>query len=180
MHCKNKRLIQAEVDLLFRYQMLLSRLNLLHDGPQARFLDEVGLLDELKTQAVTLHQVEYVLTAGSLNTAQLEHLQHILNEFSTFMLKASGRAMTAQWEELGAGVDMNCNAVLTILFIMVGILLCSLFVSWQLLVALKRSRENERVKQQQLELQKQLEHERKPVNCIAALGRWFHINFAHL
>ena len=88
---------EAEVDLLFRYQMLLSRLNLLHDGPQARFLDEVGLLDELKTQAVTLHQVEYVLTAGSLNTAQLEHLQHILNEFSTFMLKASGRAMTAQW-----------------------------------------------------------------------------------
>ncbi|MDD2224092.1 MAG: HAMP domain-containing sensor histidine kinase [Pseudomonas sp.] len=161
---------EAEVDLLFRYQMLLSRLNLLHDGPQARFLDEVGLLDELKTQAVTLHQVEYVLTAGSLNTAQLEHLQHILNEFSTFMLKASGRAMTAQWEELGAGVDMNRNAVLTILFIMVGILLCSLFVSWQLLVALKRSRENERVKQQQLELQKQLEHERKTSELYRSFG----------
>lgn len=152
---------EAEVDLLFRYQMLLSRLNLLHDGPQARFLERVGLLDELQRQTVALEQVEQRLSARSLNTEQLKYLQRTLNEFSAFMLKASGRAMTAQWEELGAGVDMNRNAVLTILFIMVAILLCSLFVFGQLLVALKRSRQNEHIKQQQLELQKQLEHERK-------------------
>src|SRR5690554_4792520 len=107
----------ADVDLLFRYQMLLSRLNLLHDGPQSRFLDDVGLLAEMHTQSVALHQIEHLFIATPLNTAQLESLQQTLNEFSAFMLKASGRAMTAQWEELGAGVDMNRNAVLAISFI---------------------------------------------------------------
>ncbi|HHX34190.1 MAG TPA: HAMP domain-containing histidine kinase [Gammaproteobacteria bacterium] len=160
----------ADVDLLFRYQMLLSRLNLLRDGPQARFLDKVGLLSELKTQAVVLDQLEQVLTASPLSAEQLKYLQGTLHDFSAFMLKTSGRAMTAQWEELGAGVDMNRNAVLTILFIMVAILLCSLFVAMQLLVALKRSRENEQVKQQQLELQKQLEHERKVSELYRSFG----------
>jgi signal transduction histidine kinase len=161
---------EADSDLLFRYQMLLSRLNLLHDGPQSRFLDDVGLLTELKTHTLALHQIEHLLTISPLNSAQLEYLQHTLHEFSAFMLRAAGRAMTAQWEELGAGVDMNRNAVLTILFIMVGILLCSLFVSWQLLVALKRSRQNEQIKQQQLELQKQLEHERKVSELYRSFG----------
>ena len=45
---------EADSDLLFRYQMLLSRLNLLHDGPQSRFLDDVGLLTELKTHTLAL------------------------------------------------------------------------------------------------------------------------------
>ena len=161
---------EADSNLLFRYQMLLSRLNLLHDGPQSRFLDDVGLLTELKTHTLALHQIEHLLTISPLNSAQLEYLQHTLHEFSAFMLRAAGRAMTAQWEELGAGVDMNRNAVLTILFIMVGILLCSLFVSWQLLVALKRSRQNEQIKQQQLELQKQLEHERKVSELYRSFG----------
>ena len=160
----------ADVDLIFRYQMLLSRLNLLHDGPQSRFLDDVGLLAEMHTQSVALHQIEHLFIATPLNTAQLESLQQTLNEFSAFMLKASGRAMTAQWEELGAGVDMNRNAVLAISFIIIAILFCSLFISWQLLVALKRSRENERVKQNQLELQKQLEHERKVSELYRSFG----------
>ncbi len=161
---------EADVDLIFRYQMLLSRLNLLRDGPQARFLEKVGLLDELQKQALALEQVEQVLNAHSFSSEQLKYLQQTLNEFSAFMLRVSGRAMTAQWEELGAGVDMNRNAVLTILFIMVAILLCGLFVSAQLLVALKRSRQNEHIKQQQLELQKQLEHERKVNELYRSFG----------
>ena len=160
----------ANVDLLFRYQMLLSRLNLLHDGPQSRFFDEVGLLAELNTQSVTLRQLEPLLGVSPLKQVQLKDLQHALDEFSAFMLKASGRAMTAQWEELGAGVDMNRNAVLAIIVIIIAILFCSLFISWQLLIALKRSRENERVKQQQLELHNQLEHERKVSELYRSFG----------
>lgn len=161
---------ETEVDLLFRYQMLLSRLNLLGDGPQARFLEKVALLDELQVQVIALQQIESRLTERPLSTENLEYLQRTLNEFSAFMLKASGRAMTTQWEELGAGVDMNRNAVLIILFIMVGILLCSLFVSVQLLNALKRSRQNEHIKQRQLELQKELEHERKVSELYRSFG----------
>ena len=78
--------------------------------------------------------------------------------------------MTAQWEELGAGIDMNRNAILTVLFIMIAILFCSVFVAVQLLAALKRSRQSERIKQQQLELQKELEHERKVSELYRSFG----------
>lgn len=160
----------ATIDLSFRYQMLLSRVNLLYDGPQSRFLNEIGLLAELRRQKATLDDVEPLLNFEYLTTVQLEHLQQALNDFSALMLKASGRAMTAQWEELGAGIDMNRNAILTVLFIMIAILFCSVFVAVQLLAALKRSRQSERIKQQQLELQKELEHERKVSELYRSFG----------
>ena len=97
----------ADVDLSFRHQMLLSRVHLLHDGPQSRFLNEIGMLAELHRHTAALDEVEPLLNLDALTATQLEHLQKALNEFSAFMLKASGRAMTTQWEELGAGVDMN-------------------------------------------------------------------------
>lgn len=160
----------ATIDLSFRYQMLLSRVNLLYDGPQSRFLNEIGVLAELHRQKAALDDVEPLLSLEYLTTAQLEHLQQTLNDFSALMLKASGRAMTAQWEELGVGIDMNRNAILTVLFIMIAILFCSVFVAVQLLAALKRSRQNERIKQQQLELQKELEHERKVSELYRSFG----------
>lgn len=160
----------ANIDLSFRHQMLLSRVNLLYDGPQSRFLNEIGVLAELHRQKAALDDVEPLLSLEYLTTAQLEHLQQTLNDFSALMLKASGRAMTAQWEELGAGIDMNRNAILTVLFIMIAILFCSVFVALQLLAALKRSRQSERIKQQQLELQKELEHERKVSELYRSFG----------
>lgn len=161
---------EAEVDPLFRYQMLLSRLHLLQDGPQARFLNRVDLVEQLQKHKMALTQIEPILTASELNHEQLQHLQQILSEFNAFMLQASGRAMTAQWEDLGADLDINRKAILTVLFIMMAILLCSLFVAGQLLVALKRSRQNEYIKQQQLELKKQLEHERKVNELYRSFG----------
>ena len=160
----------ANIDLSFRHQMLLSRVNLLYDGPQSRFLNKIGVLAELHRQKAALDDVEPLLSLEYLTTAQLEHLQQTLNDFSALMLKASGRAMTAQWEELGVGIDMNRNAILTVLFIMIAILFCSVFVAVQLLAALKRSRQNERIKQQQLELQKELEHERKVSELYRSFG----------
>jgi signal transduction histidine kinase len=144
--------------------------NLLYDGPQSRFLNKIGLLAELRRQKAALDDVEPLLSFEYLTTAQLEHLQQALNDFSALMLKASGRAMTAQWEELGAGIDRNRNAILTVLFIMIAILFCSVFVAVQLLAALKRSRQSERIKQQQLELQKELEHERKVSELYRSFG----------
>ena len=160
----------ANVDLSFRYQMLLSRVHLLHDGPQSRFLNEIGMLTELHRQKAALDDVEPLLYLEYLTTAQLEYLQLTFNNFSALMLQASGRAMTTQWEELGAGIDMNRNAILTVLFIMIAILFCSVFVAVQLFAALKRSRQSERIKQQQLELQKELEHERKVSELYRSFG----------
>ena len=160
----------ADVDVLFRYQMLLSRLRLLHDGPQSRFLNDIGMLTELHRHTAALQDVEPLLNLKHLTATQLEHLQTALNGLSAFMLRASGRAMTSQWEDLGADIDMHRNAVLTVLFIMIAILFCSVFVSVQLLAALKRSRQNERSKQQQLELQKELEHERKVSELYRSFG----------
>lgn len=167
--------LELNNDPFFRYQMLLSRLNLLRDGPQSRFLEGVGLMTELKTCAVAIQQLEPLLQQSVLSPAELTVAQQVLDDFSSLMLRASTEAMTAQWDELGGGIDRNRNAVLAIIFILIGILFCSLFVSAQLLLALKQIRENERVKQREAELKKQLEHEKK----ISELHRSFGAMISH-
>lgn len=161
---------QDNVDAFFRYQMLLSRVNLLHDGPQARFLEKINLIDHLAIHSEAIKEIKPLLRQTDLSVSELIKVQNTLDSFSELMLKASAEAMTAQWDELGAGIDMNRNAVLAIIFIMIGILFCSIFVSVQLLVALKKTRENEKAKQHQIELKKQLENERKIVELYRSFG----------
>lgn len=162
-------------DPFFRYQMLLSRLNLLQDGPQARFLEAAELMPEFKKSVTSIQKIESLFQKKTLHTTELSEVQSLLSDFSALMLKASTEAMTTQWNELGDGIDRNRNAVLAIIFILIGILLSSLFISAQLLVALKKIRNNERVKQREAELKRQLEHEKK----ISELHRSFGTMVSH-
>lgn len=166
---------ETEGKPFFRYQMLLSRLNLLKDGPQARFLESIELMPELKASAAAIQKLEPLFHKTVLSSPELSVTQHALDEFSALMLRASTEAMTTQWNELGEGIDKNRNAVLAIIFILIGILFSSLFISAQLLIALKKIRENERVKQREAELKKQLEHEKK----ISELHRSFGAMVSH-
>lgn len=154
----------------FRYQMLLSRINLLQDGPQARLLEQLGLREPLQAQSQKIRQLEPLLSHVVSDPDALLQVQQVLDDYNKVLLRASNEAMTTQWEELGAGVDMNRNAVIAIIFIMIGILFCSLFISVLLLIALRQARDNERVKQRQVELQKQLENERKIAELYRSFG----------
>lgn len=164
------RLIDAEAqdDIAHRYQMFLSRIGILNDGPQKRALQAIEMAGPLARQAEVIVQLAPASAADS--TFDYEPLRVALDAFNGLLRTASNRAMVAQWEEAGARLDTYRNAVLTIFFLMIGIWVSSAIISVQLLLALKKARDNERVKQREIELQKQLENERKISELYRSFG----------
>lgn len=157
-------------DIAFRYQMLLSRINLLNDGPQQRALQGIGMDSSIDLHTKSIASLAANIAETKLGPEDYQQTLRALGSLNVLLSEASSKAMVAQWEEAGARLDMYRNAVLTILFLMIGIWLSSAFISVQLLLALKKTRENERTKQREGELQKQLESERKISELYRSFG----------
>ncbi len=150
-------------DLLHRYQMWLSRIQVLEDGPQSRALHNLGMAELLNEQSQAIASL-----GADMETN--EQLLGVLGQFGAQLHRAAGKAMMAQWEEEGRRIDTYRNTVLTVIFLMIGIWAGSIFISVQLLLTLKRVRDNERVRQRGIELQKQLENERKISDLYRSFG----------
>ena len=157
-------------ELTHRYHMLLSRINVLNDGPQSRVLHNLNVSDPLLYQSQNLATLSQYALAARSSIPLAPTLLEQLEVFNNSLLIASNQAMVAQWEEAGSKVDMYRNAVLTVIFLMIGIWIGSAFISAQLLFTLKKAREHEISKQRGIELQKQLENERKISDLYRSFG----------
>lgn len=158
-------------DLSLRYSMLMSRLNLLSSGPQGRFLSAIGADAEMAAQVAALNAMAGWIAQPALgNAAVIENIQASLQSLSGMLAAASTKAMVTHWEEAGARLDMYRNAVLKIIFLMIGIVVGCGFISVRLLIALKRLREGERGKRHAAELGKQLEAERRVSELYRSFG----------
>lgn len=166
------RLVDPESahDITHRYQMFLSRISVLNDGPQKRALQAIGMADMIAGQAETVLRLGNRIGTARAGQTDYEHLRSALNELNALLFNASNMAMVAQWEEAGARIDTYRNAVLAIFFLMIGIWGGSAFISIQLLLALKKTRDNERSRQREIELRKQLENERKISELYRSFG----------
>lgn len=162
---------QAQVDIGLHYKLFMSRLNLLSQGPQARFLNSIGIAPALNNHITAATDMAHQLkTTTPGDPALLHQFQTILKPLSALLSTASSKAMVTQWEEAGARLDTYRNAVLTILFLMIGILVSSVFISARLMLALKKVRESERAKRHAVELEKELEAERKVSELYRSFG----------
>lgn len=157
-------------DIVHRYQMFLSRIGVLNDGPQQRALLVTGMTDVIAGQAEAVRQLGSRIGSAEMASTNYMHMRNALDTFNALLLKASNRAMVAQWEEAGARIDTYRNAVLTIFFMMIGIWAGSAIISIQLLLALKKARANERSKQREVDLRQQLESERKISELYRSFG----------
>lgn len=164
-------------DTVFRtYQLLSSRLILLSDGPQARYLDTLGEAQSLTHSIQALQDLADVVPAAIRgNTQAATQLLSALDTFNTRLTSAANRSMVAQWEEMGARLDRYRNGVLIIIFLMLGISVCSFIISTSLFVALRRGREAEWTRRQAFQLQSQLDAERQ----ISELHRNFGAMVSH-
>lgn len=160
----------SDSDLLHRYHMLLSRISVLNDGPQKRALQAMGIAETLTLQADAVVELAGLFENDAVDAAGYAQIRQALSTFSATLQSASGKAMMAQWEEAGERIDTYRNAVLTIFFLMIGIWICGAVLSVQLLLALKKTRDNDRIRQRGIELQKQLENERKISDLYRSFG----------
>lgn len=157
-------------NLTHRYQMLLSRIDILSDGPQQRALQAMGQAEPLLEQARLTRQLGPRFEQGNIDPSDYESTRQVLHTFNDLLQRASGQAMITEWEAAGARLDRYRNAMLTIFFLMIGIWICSVVISTQLMWALKKARDSEQIRLRSTELQKQLENERKISELYRSFG----------
>lgn len=166
------QLIEPSVNNEFshRYQMLISRISVLNDGPQKTALDSIGMADTIAQQSEAVLELAAKFHANETSSKDYKLLRETLSTLNKSLLTASNRSMISQWEEAGARIDKYRNAVLRIIFLMIGIWIVSVVICIQLIFALKKTRDNERSKQRELDLRKQLENERKISELYRSFG----------
>ncbi|KAA0893009.1 sensor histidine kinase KdpD [Pusillimonas sp. ANT_WB101] len=158
-------------DIRFRYDILISRINLLIQGPQARYLKKIGASDLLTPHFQALKALgSNINDIDAGNFAYLSSVESTLLEFHRAVSAASAQALIAQWDEIGERLDKYRNAVLTVIFLMLGIWLCSAIVSIQLLFSVRKAEENQRSRQREVELKRELETERKISQLYRSFG----------
>jgi len=153
---------EASQHALVRHQqLLLSRLQLLNDGPQRRFLAQINADGILLSHTEALRALYQDGTPDNNRPELLKQLVDRLNVFHEQLQDISRQAMIQQWEDAGRELDSYRNTVLTAITLLVGILLCSLFISAKLLLTLRAARETHASRLHSLELEARLASERR-------------------
>lgn len=133
------RLGETEADMLgLRYDLLLSRLTLLKQGPQRRYLTDIGHFDSIDAlSGEVTAQEETVLSAAELSDGEARAVQDLLAELAGETGRAANRAMVAQWNNVGAQLDRQHETVLQVIAMVMTILAIGAFISWRMLAALQ-------------------------------------------
>ena len=108
--------VPGEVALERRYDVLLSRLNLLSEGPQARYMEELGFADTLAKhtrEVLSLDPEISSLAPGELRLAGRLHAA--LVPLEQLLGRAANRSMVTQWNATGARLDAEHSAIVQVI-----------------------------------------------------------------
>lgn len=132
---------KAQIEL--RYNVFLSRLALLNDGPQRRRMEALGAaaaLDGLHAQLPRLGLL--VLDA---RPATLPDINALLAPYNAALTDAANKAMVAEWDELGATLDATRDQLWQITVSMIGISLAGAVLCIHFLLAIRDARQRTRL-----------------------------------
>lgn len=138
--------METDGDFRLRFDMLLSRLSLLSEGPQARVLAKLGFADELASITADVMALEPLLDSiGPGAAEQAREVAAALDPLSAMLGRAANAAMVAEWNGLGARLDDSRHAIWQIIASVVGIMLAGSLLSVRLLMTLNRTRRTEQL-----------------------------------
>ncbi len=145
------------VDLAIRHDVLLSRLNLMQEGPQIRFIERLGLADafaEALDSAERLDVLVGEMAPGADDTATEIH--DTLAPLNAFAGRAANAAMVAEWDALGGRLDEHRNTVWQIIASVLGILVAGGLLSARLVLSLRQTRRTEASLRREMEFSQRL------------------------
>ncbi|WP_022729987.1 sensor histidine kinase [Fodinicurvata sediminis] len=120
-----------------RYNVLLSRLNLLSQGPQARYMADLGFAAPLAEDARALRSLEdVILEKAGLLEAPATEVHFVLDELERDLGRAANESMVAHWDRTGARLDRQREAILQVIVSILAILALGVFLSVTMLRAL--------------------------------------------
>lgn len=126
---------RAQLDL--RYDVFLSRLALLDDGPQRRRMEELGFADALDSLRERLPELASLL--ARLAPQDPPHVRAILGPYNAALADAANKAMVAEWDDLGSTLDATRAQIWQIIGSLVGISMAGAVLCGHFLVATRNA-----------------------------------------
>ena len=121
---------QSMADVERRYNVVLSRLALLNRGPQARYISDLGLGDNLAAANRAIRSIEddiLGLSHGDVETAAAIHdvLEPLIGDLGL----AGNRSMVRQWDATGARLDRQRESIIQVIVSIVAIIILGTVLS---------------------------------------------------
>lgn len=132
------RLGEADAETLeLRYDVVLSRLALIAEGPQRRYLEDLGHFERIQDLSEKVYAWEdTILSAGALTASEAQPLHILLADMARAFGRAANSAMVAQWNETGAHLDRQHRAIVQVIVMVIVILAIGAYISWRMMSAL--------------------------------------------
>lgn len=108
--------VPGEVALERRYDVLLSRLNLLTQGPQARYLADRGFAEPIEKRKQEVLAFDSRISSLSVGDVELAGRIHdALAPLEQLLGRAANKAMVSQWNAIGERLDAEHAAIVQVI-----------------------------------------------------------------
>ncbi|MBV2145076.1 PAS domain-containing sensor histidine kinase [Falsochrobactrum sp. TDYN1] len=138
--------VAGEVDpaqMELRYNVFLSRLALLDDGPQRRRMEALGATFTLDTLRGSLPELGSLLMNAGPEV--VPRIKALLLPYNNALTEAANMAMVAEWDDLGATLDATRKQLWQIIISMIGISLAGTVLCIHFLLAIRDARQRTRL-----------------------------------
>ncbi|TYB88401.1 ATP-binding protein [Oceaniovalibus sp. ACAM 378] len=134
-------------DLALRFDMLTSRIALLNDGPQRRFVEQIGFGADLTALTRSLSEIAPMI--DNFTPGSGARLRDALAPFARFFGRAANMAMIAEWNELGGRLETYRYQLRQTIASLIGIMGAGGILTVTLVLSLRQSRQRNRLLQQE-------------------------------
>lgn len=131
----------AQIEL--RYNVFLSRLALLDDGPQRRRMEALGATAALDALRGSLPELGALLMRSKPEV--IPRIRALLVPYNTALTEAANKAMVAEWDDLGATLDATRKQLWQIIISMIGISLAGTVLCIHFVLAIRDARQRTRL-----------------------------------
>src|SRR5690606_33444747 len=131
----------AQIEL--RYNVFLSRLALLDDGPQRRRMEALGATAALDALRGSLPELGALLMRSKPEV--IPRIRALLAPYNAALTNAANKAMVAEWDDLGATLDATRKQLWQIIISMIGISLAGTVLCVHFLLAIRDARQRTRL-----------------------------------
>jgi PAS domain S-box-containing protein len=124
-------------DIILRFDILASRVAMLNDGPQRRFIGRIGYSDDLEQLTKALDAMAPMIAGFTPDDAN--RLRADTAPFQNVFGRAANAAMIAEWDDLGGRLETYRNQLRQTIFSLIGIMVAGGVLVISLIFALRQS-----------------------------------------
>jgi len=122
--------IPGKTDRVLQYDLLLSRLSQLLEGPQARHLEKIGFKQTIADHEKAVLAIENdIANIGSGDVAAAQQIRDIMAPLVTDLGHAANRSMVVHWDETGARSDAINASIAQVIVSVVAIFVLGMVIS---------------------------------------------------